>query len=327
MKYVFIVNPAAGIRNPLEVCGDEIKKACEAEGLDYEIVLTERTGHATELAAKYADAASAEAPARIFSVGGDGTLCEVSNGLMGKPFCEMGVIPCGSGNDYVRSFGTKEDFLDIGNYITSGTVGVDGIRTTCDVTQLNSLNIASLGFDANVCSTANELKLKNKKLSGSKAYTRAIAINFFRKLYNDLTVTMDDSETFKGKYFFSVAANGQYYGGGVNSAPMADPTDGKLELILIKKASRLKFLTMVGDYTGGTYEKKRSFRKLLIHRQCRKMHVISKKNAIVNVDGECFPCKEVTFEIMPSVIQLVVPEAYLEKRKAAQKAEKEAVTA
>ena len=199
MKYVFIINPAAGIRNPLEVCGDEIKKTCEANGIDYEIVLTERTGHATELAAKYADAATAEAPVRIFSVGGDGTLCEVANGMMGRPFCEMGVIPCGSGNDYVRSFGVKEDFLDIANYVVSGTVGVDGIRTTCDGTRLNSLNIASLGFDANVCNTANELKLKNKKLSGSKAYTKAIAINFFRRLYNELTVTGDWPQKVNGK--------------------------------------------------------------------------------------------------------------------------------
>ena len=314
MKYVFIINPAAGIQNPVEVCGDAIKKACEDYGLNYEIVLTERTGHATELAAAYADAAVQDAPVRIFSVGGDGTLCEVSNGIMGKPFCELGVIPCGSGNDYVRSFGCKEEFLDIDNYIISGTVGVDGIRTTCDSTELNSLNIASLGFDANVCSTANELKAKNKKLSGSTAYTRAIAINFFRKLYNDLTVTVDEKVTYLGKYFFSIAANGQYYGGGINSAPMADPTDGRMELILIRKASRLKFLTLVGDYTHGTYEKKKKFRKLLTHCQCEKMHVVSKKPAVVNVDGECFPCREVTFEVMPSAIQLVVPKSYLEKK-------------
>ncbi len=318
MKLVFIINPAAGKSNPMNICGEKIKQLCSERGVDYEIVQTERTGHATELAARFADEATAESPVRIFSVGGDGTLCEVANGMMGKPHCELGVIPYGSGNDFIRSFGAKEDFTDLEGYIFSETVSVDGIKTTCDCTELNSLNIASLGFDANVCNTANELKAKNKKLSGSAAYSKAIGINFFRKLYNKLTVTTDSGETFKGKYFFSVAANGQYYGGGVKGAPMADPTDGEMELILIKKASRLKFLTMVSDYTKGTYPQKRKFKRLLVHRQCKRIHVKSERLAIVNVDGECFPCKEVIFELMPSVIRLVVPQAYLDKKKTAE---------
>lgn len=314
MKYVFIMNPAAGIRNPVEAYKDEIEKVCAAKGLNYEFAVTEKTGHATELAAKYADEATESEPMRIFAAGGDGTLCEVANGVMGKPNCELGAIPCGSGNDYIRSYGKKEEFFDFENYICSGSVAVDGIRTTCEGTQLNSLNIASLGFDANVCNTANELKLKNKKLSGSKAYNKAILINFFRKLYNTLTITIDDSETFSGKYLFSVAANGQYYGGGINSAPMADPTDHKLEMVLVNKVGRLKFPTLVGPYTKGTYMGLRRFKKIVTHRQATKMYVKSKYPAIVNVDGECFPCDEVTFEIMPAVINFIVPQSYLEKK-------------
>lgn len=317
MKYVFIVNPVAGKENPINYCKAPIEEVCRKHGIDYEFVLTERSGHATEIAASYADAAAEDSPVRVFSVGGDGTLCEVANGLMGKPFCELGVIPCGSGNDYIRTFGDKAEFLDYASYIISGSVPVDGIKTTCSGTQLNSLNLASLGFDANVCNTANQLKAKNKKLSSSKAYVKAIAINFFRMLYNELTVTINDTETFSGKYLFSFAANGQYYGGGYHSAPSADPTDGTLEMVLIRNLSRPKFLTIVGKYQSGSYFYNKRYQKNLItYRQGTKMHVVSKKPAIVNVDGECFPCSEVTFELMPSVIRFVAPPKYLAAREA-----------
>jgi len=312
MKYVFIVNPTAGIRNPMEAYRAAIEKVCTENSLDYEFAETAYSGHATELAASYADAASESEPVRIFAVGGDGTLCETANGLMNKPFCELGVVPCGSGNDYIKTFGKKEDFLDFANYIISDSIPVDGIKTTCSGTQLNSLNLASLGFDANVCNTANQLKSKNKKLSSSKAYTKAIAINFFRKLYNELSVTVDDTETFNGKYLFSIAANGQYYGGGWHSAPIADPTDGKLELILIKKLSRINFLRIVSSYQNGTYFFKKKYQKIITHRQGVKMHVKSKKPAIVNVDGECFPCNEVTFEIMPDAIRFIAPKEFID---------------
>ncbi len=316
MKYYFIVNPAAGKENPLNICREPIEEVCRRHSLEYEFVLTEHSGHATALASAIADRATAEAPVKVFSVGGDGTLCEVANGLMGKPCCELGVIPCGSGNDYIRSFGDKAEFLDYESYLLSDSVPVDGIKTTCAGTQLNSLNLASLGFDANVCDTANRLKAKNKKLSSSSAYTRAIAKNFFRRLYNRLTVTINDSETFSGKYLFSFAANGQYYGGGYHSAPSADPTDGTLEMVLIRNLSRLRFLTIVGSYQNGSYFYKKKYQKLITYRQGTKMHVKSKKPAIVNVDGECFPCSEVTFEVMPGVIKFIAPKKYIEARHA-----------
>ncbi len=311
MKYIFIVNPAAGKVDPMTTFRDAIDSVCKKCGLDYEFAATEHQGHATEIAAKYADAATADEPVRIFSVGGDGTLCEVANGLMNKPNCELGVIPCGSGNDYIKTFGEKDEFLAFEEYFTSGSIVVDAIHTTCSGTQLNSLNIASLGFDANVCSTANELKSKNKKLSSSKAYIKAIVINFFRKVYNTLTITIDDSKTFSGKYLFTLAANGQWYGGGWHSAPVAVPDDGKLEMIFVKKLSRIRMLEIIGSYQKGTYLGKKKYRKIITHHQGTKMRVTSKKPAVVNVDGECFPCNDVTFEIMPGAVRFIVPQKYI----------------
>lgn len=309
MKYVFIVNPVAGKENPLNKYGKLIKDACESRQLDYEILVTECPGNATELAVNAASKATEENPVRIFSVGGDGTLCEISSGVIGYENCELGCIPCGSGNDYIKCFGTKQEFLDLDNYICSGAVAVDAIKAG----DIKSINICSMGLDANICHKANELKEKNKKLSGSKAYNKAIAICIMGKLYNKLKVTIDDSEVFEGKYLFSIAASGQYYGGGVNSAPMADPTDGLLDFILIKNVSHLRALGLVSKYKSGEYVHSRCMKKILTLRRGKKLHVEAADSAIVNIDGECSRILDITFEVMEKAVKFIVPASYLSK--------------
>lgn len=310
MKYLFIINPTAGPVNAGEKYGDDIKSTCEKNGLDYEIVYTQHEGHASEIAAEAADAATAECPVRVFAVGGDGTLCETANGLMNKPNCELGCLPCGSGNDYIKSFGTTEDFLDFDSYIVSQSVAVDAI----DAGPLKSINICSMGFDAIICDKANRIKSKNKKYSGAQAYDKAVIRSFLGKIYNTIKVTIDDKETFEGDYLFSLAAGGQYYGGGFHSAPMADPTDGIIDFILVKKVSKLKALTLISDYKSGAFVHKKRFKKILTIRKGTHMRVESKTPVIVTVDGECFSSTTIDFEIMKGALQFVAPKAYLEKR-------------
>ena len=304
MKYVFIVNPMAGKQNPMIELEGEIRKVCEAKELDYEIQLTEKPGHATELAAKAADSASQEHPVRVFAVGGDGTLCETANGLMGKPYCELGCIPCGSGNDFNKTFADKSEFLKLEEYITAPSVEIDAIASE----HMNAINICSLGLDAIVCDKANKIKSKNKKMSGPQAYNKAVVKALLGRIYNTLKITVDDDKVYEGKYLFSLAANGQYYGGGWHSAPVADPSDGLLDFIFIKKISKPRVLTVISPYKSGNYFGKKSFKKILTHVRGKKIRIQSVKPSIVNVDGECKAINDITFEIMPKALRFVVPE-------------------
>ncbi len=308
MKYVFIVNPAAGKQNPMLALEGKLRSVCESKGLDYEILETEHPGHATKLAAKAAEGATAENPVRVFSVGGDGTLCETANGLIGKPNCELGCIPCGSGNDFNKTFGTAAQFLDLDEYITAPTVEIDAIASE----HMNALNICSLGLDAIVCDKANKLKSKNKKMSGPQAYNRAVVSALMGRIYNSLKITIDDEQVFEGKYLFSLAANGQWYGGGWHSAPTADPSDGLLDFIFIKKISKLKALTVISAYKSGAYYKQRRFKKILTHIRGKKIRIQSVKPSVVNIDGECRTINDITFEIIPRAFRFVVPAEYIE---------------
>lgn len=316
MKCVFIVNPMAGKQNPLIGLGDKIKAVCEEKGLDYEIVITEHPGHAAELAAQAVSTATLDSPVRIFAVGGDGTLCEAANGLLGKSNCELGCIPCGSGNDFNKTFGKPEEFLDLDKYISCNSVEIDAIASE----HMNALNICSLGLDAIVCNYANIIKSKNKKMSGPQAYNKAVVKALLGRIYNTLKITVDDEQVFEGKYLFSLAANGQYYGGGWHSAPVADPGDGLLDFIFIKKISKPKALTVISAYKAGTYMGKRSFRKILTHTRGKKIRIQSVKPSVVNIDGECLEINDITFEIMPKALRFIVPDSYVEsKRKSEEK--------
>lgn len=315
MKYVFIVNPFAGMYNAMETLVEPIKAICEEKGLECEFKETDGPGHATVLAAEAAAAATEENPVRVYAVGGDGTLCEVASGILNKPNVELGAIPCGSGNDYIKCYGETEDFLDLKNYICSDSIYADAINVVSEGVNVDSINIASIGFDANVCETTNQIKSANKKLASRKAYNRAVVKCLFGNRSADLKVTFDDNETFEGKYTFSFAASGRYYGSGMQCAPMADPNDNKLELMLVKSVGLLKMATMIGDYTSGEYFGKKKYQNLLIHRTGKKMHIVSKTPTYVNVDGETFPCTEVTFELMPNAFRFIAPKVFWDNRK------------
>ena len=112
IKHVFILNPAAGKREGKESLRSQIEQACLARGVDFVIHVTGQAGEATS----FVDAFCTREPdtqLRFYACGGDGTLSETVNGAYGHPNAAVGVIPVGTGNDFVRNFSGKQAFLDI----------------------------------------------------------------------------------------------------------------------------------------------------------------------------------------------------------------------
>lgn len=307
MKYIFIINPIAGSANVAQGFREDIAKLCAARSIECVFETTEYKGHATNIARAWAQKGE---PVRIFALGGDGTLSETANGIVGFDNVELGCIPCGSGNDYIKTYGDISHFHNLEEYIFSQTIPIDVIRTG----DKYCINISSLGLDAIICNRADEY-IRKGKYSGSKAYDIATARSILGQRTNDLHIQIDDGEEFEGKFLFSVAANGVCYGGGYYSAPMADPADGLLDFVLVRNIPLLRIPFMVGAYKAGTYINDKRFRKIAIHRRGKKMVVRSKKPAIVNVDGECEVKSETAFEIVPAALRFVVPAEYLASRK------------
>lgn len=298
MRYVFIANPNAGAKNGFEKYRDRITSTCEKMGVPYKFMLTRSGSDLTDFARSEGEIGD---DVRIIVMGGDGGICGAANGIIGMRNVEFGIIPCGSGNDYVKTFGGAKGFEDIEHYLTAPSRYVDAI----DTGHFASVNICSMGIDAIICDRTNRMT-RTKKLLGSGTYTLAVLISMLGKVYNTLKITIDDNEVYEGEYMFSLAASGKYYGGGYMGAPMADPSDGLLDFVMIKRVSKLKMASLLGDYKSGRYPESKKFDGLLTVRRGKKMKIESEKPAIVNIDGECLKLSEVTFKVIPSALRLIV---------------------
>lgn len=299
MRHIFIINPAAGKhRNALERVPDiEAVFAAHPEYGEYEIVYTKARGHATELAREYA---SRGEPVRLYAAGGDGTLAEVLQGAYAYPQVQLTCMPYGSGNDYLRMFRDR-DFTNIEALVTGEPLEVDLIRCGDAV----SLNIACMGMDADVASKM--VKYKHLPLvNGSMAYNLAIADVFFHRIGKELTITMDTLHgvvTRTGRYFFALAASGEYYGGGYHGAPMARPDDGILDFVLVKAMSRANILKFLPDYKAGTFL---DCPYVEVFRGT-KMRVECAESAVVALDGECSTHTDITFSVIEKGITFILP--------------------
>ena len=141
MRNVYIINPKAGKHDHTVQFMERIRAVHATHEEEPEIYLTQRAGHGEELARAAAEKGDA---VRIWAVGGDGTVLEVVRGAEFHKNAAVGVYPCGSGNDFVRSFGKREVFLNPENQLAGKTVSIDMIRTQHG----DAVNICSVGFDA-----------------------------------------------------------------------------------------------------------------------------------------------------------------------------------
>ena len=112
VKHYFVVNPVSGKNNKTDIVNELIIPACEKLGVDYEVYTTKEAGDGIRFVDETATAAG-DSKVRFYAVGGDGTLYEVVNGAYGHKNAEVGVVPKGSANDWIRLFGDRDLFLDI----------------------------------------------------------------------------------------------------------------------------------------------------------------------------------------------------------------------
>ena len=110
MKHVFIINPVSGKKNVSVALRAQIRQAAQQRGLETEVINSKYKGHCTELARQWVQWAEEHSEiVRLYSCGGDGTLNEVLMGAKGCPLIEVACVPCGSGNDFIRNYGSNED--------------------------------------------------------------------------------------------------------------------------------------------------------------------------------------------------------------------------
>lgn len=312
MRHVFILNPAAGKRQPALALIPEIEAACQKAGVEYALRQTTAPGDATRIAAEECAAGDV----RLYACGGDGTLLELLEGITPGSDAELAHIPCGSGNDFVRMLGGNEAFLNIRDMIAAPAVPVDGILCEAEGKAPRwALNVAATGMDAAVAYDMARFK-RLPGISGPMAYNVALVKVFFSRLGCRLNVQLETEEgpvSLDDRYLFALGANGQYYGGGWHSAPFAQPDDGMLDIVLVKKISHLQVLRLLPRYKNGTYAGMKEFFT------CRAtaMSVKADRPVPVTLDGECFLTDNFRISIRPGAYRMAMPTSVIVARHAA----------
>ena len=295
MKHLFIINPAAGSRNRTQESSEIIHKVCRARGLDYEIRVSTAPGECSRIAR---EAAETGEEYRIYACGGDGTLNEVANGVAGFPNVAITVYSGGSGNDFAKLFDDPKAFFDLHRLMDAEEVAFDMIRCNGDI----ALNICSVGLDARIGTDVSNYK-RLPLLQGFRAYAASTVVNVIRGIAEHYVVEVD-GQVYDQEFTFVCVCNGRYYGGGFNPIPDADPTDGKLDILLVDKVTRTQVPFVIGKYKEGRYQELSHIAKYI---KADSIKIICDRPTAVNVDGELRTAQVVEFQVAPEKIRFFYP--------------------
>lgn len=285
METIHILNPAAGQ-------GDALKFS----ELD-NVYITKSKGDACRfIKEKLKD----NVPYNFAVYGGDGTVNEAVNGVISSKVADASVtvVPTGTGNDLIRTVEETCTEAVMADVLTIG----DGY----------AVNAVNTGFDLDVVLKAAEWK-KRPFISGSLAYILGIFSALFGKYGKHLDIEYTDQDGNKGEFhgecLLCVAANGRYYGGGFCCSPTSEITDGLIDLMIVKKVSRLRFMLLVAKYQKGLHIDKqlnapaKGFENILTYRKCTKV-VIDGLDKIC-CDGEVAKETHAEIGVLPKALKIV----------------------
>ena len=303
MKYCFVINPAAGKTDSTQELLDRIEHCYKENSTEVLTYLTAGVGDATEYVVRMAKEYPDE-ELWFYACGGDGTLGEVVCGAMAADAQDriaVGLIPAGTGNDFVRNFTFRDNFFDIEAQLRAEVCPIDLIR--CN--DRYAINMINVGFDAEVAAKMAQLKRKWWVPSGM-AYIAGLVVTLIRKPGVRGRLCADGEELGSCRFLLNTYANGTFCGGGFRSNPKSDPTDGKLDALFVNNIGRLKFISIVGDYKKGTHLVPK-FASVLTNRKAERIDFFFDRPTNVSVDGEIITVSELHCSIEQGALRFLIP--------------------
>lgn len=305
MKHIFIMNPAAGKGTKFHKLIDDIHSVCDRRKVCYDIHVTEKIGEATDFVKKTCEKSTD--PVRFYACGGDGTIKEVATGIVGFDFAELGIIPMGTGNDFVKNFEHIEKFFDI-------DAQLDGETRKIDLLKYNNkyaVNLINIGFDCEIAKQA-ALNRRSVFIPSKVAYTAGIV----QKITQMGTAVVDGKLLLDGvphrwhTFQICVFANGAFYGGGYHSAPAASFEDGIIDVCVVKKVTLNELIQLIGPYKKGTHLTDPKIPQVFSYRKIKSAEFYFDHPTDVCVDGEIERIKgRLSLSVAQKIITLSTPKA------------------
>ncbi len=290
MKTCFILNPVAGSGRSKPALS-AARAVFDAAGKPYEVWESLGPGHAVELAKNAAQGGFE----LVVSVGGDGTVCEVAQGLIHSQ-AVMGIIPGGTGNDYRRCLNIPKDPAK-----AAKTLLLENVRTVdcMQVDEFVGLNISTVGFDSEVVRNAERYAR-----FGGLSYLLSVLYTVPRYSPPEIRVTIDGEPAFFGPRFLVAAGNGTHYGGGMRVLPDSDPADGLLDICVIDSVRIPRdYFSLLPKIIRGTYKK--TNRSEIHTLRARSLIIESDSPLTLNLDGTLFEGRRrVSMAVLPAALRI-----------------------
>jgi diacylglycerol kinase (ATP) len=299
-RHAVILNPVAGRGYGARV-ENELRAHLTALGLQFNLTLSQYPGHSTELARQ----AALDGVDVIVAAGGDGTCQEVVNGMMaasgGKPTGTMGMIPVGSGCDFIGGLGVPPGLEDACRRLA------DGHRRTVDLGILRGPNgqqryfdnVAGVGFDAVVTLEARSFR----RLRGMALYLPVVLKTIFVSMKPPRAVIEFDGRRVEQSTLMFNACNGGREGGGFHVAPDADQSDGLLDLCIARSVPKLQMLQLIPHFMRGSHVTQPAVQMA----RTKKAVIHSTDNLVIHADGEMIAtdAHRLEMEIAPGVLEVI----------------------
>ncbi len=297
-RHHFIFNPAAGSRAAKARLDAALRALAPGS---YTLHITKQEGDASAYVRAQCEAHGG--PLRFYACGGDGTLGEVATGALGFPQAEVGVWPCGSGNDYVKYYGGKSRFLDLRRQVEAESVPVDLMQ----VGERCAINAVNLGLEAEAAGAMVHVR-HYPFLNSKNGYLFGVLSAVIKHMRTSCALFGDGEALHQGDMLTLSLACGRYIGGGFMCAPRSENDDGLMELALVRPISRLQLARLIGSYKKGEHLSDPRIQPHIIYRRVKEARIESPQDIRLCLDGEIITGRQFEVKILPRALRFILPD-------------------
>ncbi len=293
MKFILTINPHGGTKQGIQLL-KKVKPIFDAEGAELFIIETTFAGHAKELANQL----NLSSYDGFIGIGGDGTLHEITNGMLSRHDgnkIPIGIIPGGSGNSYMHDL-KLIDPLKAARAITNGsTRSLDTAKIEINHVVKYANNMIGWGLVTDVGNKAEHFRWL-----GTNRYTILSVIEVFRHKNRLATLVMDDKKI-EDEFTFIIACNSIHVGKGMKMAPKAILDDGLIDLIVVRSgATRTRLLQVLPKLFDGSHINEPEVE----YYQTSEFSLIPEKDEILNIDGEIMGSTPIKVKMISNAIEI-----------------------
>ena len=293
-KFYLVVNPHGGLKKGIKIL-NKVQPIFEEGGSELTILETEYAGHARD----YANELDFTGYDGFCAIGGDGTMHEVINGMLkrndGRKL-PIGLVTGGTGNSFMHDLDCLDPENAVKRILTGRLRPIDIAKVDANGEIIYGFNIVGWGMPTDI----NILAEKMRWL-GEQRYNVASIIEVMKGKQR-LAKLIVDNNIVVGDFGFILGCNTIHTGKGMKMAPMAQLNDGLIDLIIARKASRLKLLLLFPKLFSGAHVGD----PLVEYRQVNQFSIIPQEDNLLNIDGEMIGSTPIHVTVEQGLVNVLV---------------------